>query len=167
MTNYNPVRIPNQPQRRDSFWRLTPPLRTQLVEVKGKKKYNVNTQPQTLTFLLPYLYSTTWVLHATLVTPITRRQCAPRYSVPPLRSQSNTGHLIACSMGYLCILPSHQSVETAVTPAAHHLHITTGCQPVYGIILGSIKDHSTRLPPQSTNTHHCGEYVATNTSPPP
>ena len=68
-----------------------------------------------------------------------------------MTEQGNNLCLIACSMGYLCILPSLQSVETAVTPAAHHLHITTGCRPVYGIILGSIKDHSTRLPPPVTN----------------
>ena len=37
-------------------------------------------------------------------------------------------------------LPSHPSLlpicKAVVTPAAHHLHITTGCQPVYGIKLG-------------------------------
>ena len=39
-------------------------------------------------------------------------------------------------VGLPSYLPPSQYVKTVVTPTAHHLHITTGCQPVYGIIPG-------------------------------
>ena len=41
--------------------------------------------------------TTPWVLYAKMAMPILQKPYAPRYSVHPLRRQSNTGHLIACS----------------------------------------------------------------------
>ena len=72
------------------------------------EELKTKTPKQTPTISQYNISTTPWVLYAKMAMPILQKPYAPRYCVHPLRRQSNTGHLIACSLVYLRILPSPQ-----------------------------------------------------------
>ena len=106
-------------------------MRTKQKKRQNKNKINILTSPGS--------YMQRWQR------PTYKTTQTPRHFVRPLRSQSNTGHLIACFLGYRRISSfppiCADSGNTNCSPFAHNPRVAN---PPTGLYWVTIKDHPTR-----------------------